>query len=82
MIQWLGLQIFTAKGAGSTPVGEPRSCTKKRKKKKELRISYRDPDTGHSNATVTSEGLNLQSQTWSRREVNNYIQRVVNQDWG
>lgn len=25
------------------------------KKKKELRISYRDPGTGHSNATVTSE---------------------------
>ena len=54
---------------------------KKRKEKKKLRISYRDPGTGHSNATVTSEGLSLQSQTWSRREVNNYIQRVVNREW-
>ena len=53
----------------------------KKKKKTELRISYRDPGTGHSNATVTSEGLSLQSQTWSRREVNNYTQRVVNRDW-
>ena len=63
-------------------MGNQDPAPKKEKKKKELRISYRDPDTGHSNATVTSEGLNLQSQTWSRREVNNYIQRVVNQDWG
>ena len=63
-------------------MGTQDPAPKKEKKKKELRRSYRDPDTGHSNATVTSEGLNLQSQTWSRREVNNYIQRVVNQDWG
>ena len=73
---------FHCQGCRFHPGWGTKILHQKKKKKKELRISYRDPDTGHSNATVTSEGLNLQSQTWSRREVNNYIQRVVNQDWG